>query len=78
MVCPSLLDALPLGVGGEGAVDVGHGLLVELLLARARLLRLAAAAGEVVERGLVVRLMIGCNSICLPIFHIALQILGLI
>ena len=57
MVGLSLLDALPLGVGGEGSVDVGHGLLVELLLARARLLRLAAAPGQVVERRLVVRLM---------------------
>ena len=54
---PSLLDALPLGVRGEGSVDVGHGLLVELLLARARLLRLAAAPGKVVERRLVVRLI---------------------
>ena len=37
-------------------VDVGHGLLVELLLAGARLLRLAAPAREVRQRGLVVGL----------------------
>ena len=62
-----LLDALPLGVRRQGAVDVGHGLLVKLLLAGARLLRLAAPAREVIERGLVVGLM-RRNSICFPIF----------
>ena len=61
-----LLDALPLGIRRQGAVHVGHGLLVKLLLPGARLLRLAAPAGEVVERGLVVGLR-SSSSICLPI-----------